>query len=418
MKIQRLRGMHDLYGEDSLRFQRMESAARSVFSRFGFDRMSTPVLEEKDLFSRALGTDTDVVQKEMYEFTDRSKTHVALRPEGTAGIVRAYLENELDKREGLCKFYYMGAMFRSERPQAGRLRQFHQIGVEQLGTSSPYADAETLHALTVFLDEVGASGWRLKLNNLGTFDERKEFKKALSKYFTPLKKKLCDDCVARLERNVFRLLDCKVESCREIAHQSPPITGYLTEESRTHFETVCTALGQAGIPFVEDPFMVRGLDYYTRTVFELTHPKLGAQDALAAGGRYDKLIETFGGPEAGAVGWALGMERLAMCLGEPAEAQPENSLFVVSLGPEAFAEAFKLVAALRAKGVRAAMDLTPKSMKSQMRLADKEKAAFTLILGEDELKSGKWTLKNMKVGSQETIDARDCVSLLQKRLVK
>jgi histidyl-tRNA synthetase len=418
MKIQRLRGMHDIFGDDALKFQRMEAAARSVFSRFGFEELRTPLLEEKELFSRALGTDTDVVQKEMYEFTDRSKTQVAMRPEGTAGVVRAYLENEFDKKEGLCKFYYIGAMFRSERPQAGRLRQFHQIGVEQLGTDSPYADAECIHALTVFLDEAGASGYKVKLNNLGTMEERKDFREALAAYFAPHRAALCEDCRERLTRNVFRLLDCKVESCRAIVKDSPPITLYLMPASKSHFEKVRASLKSLGVPFEEDPFMVRGLDYYTMTVFELSHPKLGAQDALAAGGRYDRLISAFGGDEAGAVGFALGMERLALCMKEPEHPPLENGVFVVSLGEEAFQEAFRLVASLRAHGVQASMDLSPKSMKSQMRLADKTKSAFTLILGENELKSGQWTVKNMKVGSQETIDGKDCVNLLRKRLVR
>ncbi len=419
MKIQRLRGMHDLYGADALKFERMERVARGVFARFGFEELRTPLLEDKELFSRALGTDTDVVQKEMYEFTDRSKVRVAMRPEGTAGVVRAYLENEFDKREGLSKFYYMGAMFRSERPQAGRLRQFHQIGVEQLGIDSPYADAETIHALTVFLDEIGASGYKVKLNNLGTFEERKEYRTELAGYFTRHKDKLCEDCLERLERNVFRLLDCKVQSCREVAKDSPPIKNYLMPASRTHYDKVRKGLQDLGVAHTEDPFMVRGLDYYTLTVFELTHPKLGAQDAVAAGGRYDSLIAAFGGPPSGAVGFALGMERLAMCMEAPQVSDvSENSVFIVTLGEEAFTAGFKLMSQLRASGVCASMDLSSKSMKSQMRLADRTQSAFSIILGENELNSGRWVLKNMKVGSQETIDGADCVSLLQKRLGK
>ena len=416
MKIQHLRGMHDIYGEDALKFQRIELIARDVFARFGFEEIRTPILEEKELFLRALGTETDVVQKEMYEFKDRSDVPVAMRPEGTAGIVRAYLENELDKKEGHCKLYYAGPMFRSERPQAGRLRQFHQIGAEQLGTDSPYADAETIQALTVILDEAGASGYKVKLNNLGTFEERAEFKKELAGYFSNHKKDLCDDCKARLERNVFRLLDCKVESCRVIAKGSPPIHQYLMPASRSHFEKVRHSLTASGIPYIEDPFMVRGLDYYTMTVFEISHPKLGAQDAVAAGGRYDSLIGAFGGSPAGAVGFALGMERLAMCMPETQGDAFQNAVFIVALGDAAFAVAFKILSELRTQGVRAAMDLSPKSMKSQMRLADKTKSVFTLILGDNELQSGQWTLKNMRIGSQETIKGSDCVALLRQRL--
>ncbi len=392
----------------------MEATARKIFHRFGFEELRTPILEEKELFARALGSETDVVQKEMYEFLDRSKTHVALRPEGTAGVVRAYLENNFDKNEGLCKFYYLGPMFRSERPQAGRLRQFHQIGVEQLNTDSPYADAETIHALTVFLDQVGVTGYQVKLNNLGTFEERRHFKEKLKEYFEPKKQKLCEDCVHRLQKNVFRILDCKVQSCREIITHSPPIHDFLTDESVKHHQIVLSALKSAGIDYKIDPYMIRGLDYYTKTVFEVSHPKLGAQDALAAGGRYDALIESFGGNPSGAVGFAAGMERLVMCLGSPDEhfTKAENSFFIVTLGEAAFLEGFKMMSALRASGIRISMDLSPKSMKSQMRLADKMKSRFTLILGDNELQNGNFVLKNMEKGTQETFPIADVLKTL------
>lgn len=416
VRIQRLRGTHDIYGEDALLFQKMEQTAKNVFNRFGFEELRTPVMEEKELFSRALGTETDVVKKEMYEFEDRSKTQVALRPEGTAGIVRAYLENSLDKKEGLCKFYYMGPMFRSERPQAGRLRQFHQIGVEQLGTDSPYADAETIHALTVFLDEAGASGYRVKLNNLGTFEERKKFREELTGYFTPLKNSLCEDCRSRLERNVFRILDCKVEFCREMIRKSPPIRDFLTPESKAHFEKVGQLLKDSGVSYTEDPYMVRGLDYYTRTVFELSHEKLGAQDALAAGGRYDKLVESFGGPSVGAVGFAVGIERLLMCVKGPAPAEKsyEESFFMVALGEAAFKKATEIVFKLRAAHVKALMDFNPSSMKSQMRSADKNKCRYAVILGDNELEKGTFVLKNLEIGEQKEYSLPDVIEVCKK----
>ena len=262
-------------------------------------------------------------------------------PDGTAGIVRAYLENNFDKTQGLAKFYYLGPMFRSERPQAGRLRQFHQIGVEQLGTDSPLADAETIHCLTAFLDAVGARGYQVKLNNLGTFEERRHFKEALKEYFEPKKSKLCDDCKHRLEKNVFRILDCKVESCRPIVLKSPPIHDFLNQESKDHYKKVCDALNAAGVRHTQDAYMVRGLDYYTKTVFEISHAGLGSQDALAAGGRYDHLIESFGGAAAGAVGFAVGVERLLMVLKASPEKEAqssspkkkEKSEFIISLIP-------------------------------------------------------------------------------------
>jgi len=418
MPIQRLRGFHDIYGEEARLFDKVESTAREVFRDFGFEEIKMPMLEEKELFTRALGSETDVVQKEMYEFLDRSKTPVALRPEGTAGVVRAYLENNFDKTKGLAKFYYLGAMFRSERPQAGRLRQFHQIGVEQLGTDSPYADAETIHCLTTFLDRAGVKGYQLKLNNLGTFEERRHFKEELKKYFEPRKKDLCEDCVKRLDKNVFRILDCKNERCHRIILQSPPLTKHLVPESKDHYVAACRALDSVGVAYSHDEYMVRGLDYYTKTVFEISHPKLGAQDALAAGGRYDGLIESFGGPKAGAVGFALGVERLLMCL-DPEKVvkdSTKNSFFIVALGEAAFAEAFKLLSDLRQNGVKASMDFSTKSIKSQMRSADKSKSGHVLILGEDELQKGVVTLKNMSNGEQRTISLDEVHKTVKKEI--
>ena len=416
MPFQRLRGTHDIYGQDALLFHKVESAAHTVFQRFGFEELRTPILEEKELFTRALGTETDVVQKEMYEFEDRSKTRVAMRPEGTAGIVRAYLENNLDKTQGLCKFFYSGPMFRSERPQAGRLRQFHQIGLEELGTDSPYADAEILHALTAFLDAVGITGYQVKLNNLGTFEERAGFRKVLQDFFEPKKDKLCADCQNRLSKNVFRLLDCKNPSCHTLVEKSPAITGFLSEPSKEHFNKVCQSLETCGISYQLDPYMVRGLDYYTRTVFEISHPKLGAQDALAAGGRYDHLIETFGGSPAGAVGFAVGVERLLMCLSDMKETNHSSTtFFVATLGEQAFKEGFKILAELRGAGLAVSMDFSAKSLKSQMRAADKFKADFVLILGDDELKKNILMLKDMKSGTQTEVPIQGLAARLKEK---
>lgn len=412
MAFKRLRGMHDIFGQDALGFQKVERFTRQVFGNFGFEEMRTPVLEEKELFSRALGTETDVVQKEMYEFTDRSQTQVALRPEGTAGVVRAYLENDLDKTQGLAKFYYLGPMFRSERPQAGRLRQFHQIGVEALGTDSAYSDAEVIQMLALFLDQIGASGYTLKLNNLGSFEDRAQFRKVLQKYFEPFQDKLCPDCKNRLTKNVFRLLDCKVSSCRVIVEKSPLISDFLSEASRAHFETTCQALKLANIPYAIDPYMVRGLDYYTKTVFEVTHPSLGAQDALAAGGRYDHLIESFGGPKLGAVGFAIGVERLLMCLKSEAIKEPnEKVFFMVTLGDNAFKEGFKILSLLRSHHFKVLMDFQAKSMKAQMRAADKSQAHYCLILGDNEIAKNIIVVKDMKNGEQKEMKLEEILNL-------
>lgn len=419
MPFQRLRGFKDIYGPEAAGFSRVESVARGVFSSFGFQEIRTPILEERELFRRALGDETDVVQKEMYEFEDRSKVQVALRPEGTAGVVRAYLENNFDKTEGLAKLFYIGSMFRSERPQAGRLRQFHQIGVEALGTDSPYTDAEVIHCLCLFLECAGAGGFKLRLNNLGTFEERAIFKEKLKDFFAPKKAELCEDCRNRLDKNVFRVLDCKNESCRAVVRKSPPIHDYLNEESRAHFEKVCGALKSAGIEFTQDPYMVRGLDYYTRTVFEVSHSKLGAQDALAAGGRYDKLVESFGGAPAGAVGFAVGVERLLMSLPEQAASEDrEDCFFVATLGEAAFQEGFKLLSKLRAEGLRALMDYSAKSLKSQMRSADKSKSRYVIILGDNEIQKNEFTLKDMRDGAQKALSLSDAPALLKKESMK
>jgi histidyl-tRNA synthetase len=392
MRFQRLRGFQDISGDEARRFAAFTRTARRVFRSFGFEELVTPVLEEKSLFTRALGTETDVVQKEMYEFTDRSKTEVVLRPEGTAGVVRAYLENNFDKTQGLAKFFYTGPMFRSERPQAGRFRQFHQIGVEALGTDSPLADAETIHCLDVLLKEWGIKDHKIQMNNLGTFEERGAFRDVLKEYFKPHEKALCEDCRERLSKNVFRVLDCKVPSCRPLIEQSPPIADHLSEKSHEHFTRVREALDGAGVRYALSPHMVRGLDYYTKTVFEVTHGALGAQDAVAAGGRYDHLIESFGGAPAGAGGFAIGVERILMVPVPEDRSERPFSFFIVTLGPEAAKKGFKLLSELRGQKVPASMDFEARSLKSQMRSADKSKSRYVVILGDDEIAKGVLTL--------------------------
>ncbi len=419
MAFNRLRGTKDIWGAEARRFEALGRTARRVFHSFGFEEIQTPILESKEVFTRALGDETDVVQKEMYEFKDRSDEFVAMRPEGTAGVVRAYLENHIDKTEGLAKLFYIGPMFRSERPQAGRLRQFHQIGVETLGTGSPYADAETIHCLKIFLDEAGISGYSIQLNNLGDFKERQAFAVVLRKYFEPKSASLCEDCKKRLSKNVFRLLDCKSSGCRAVAADAPVISKHLGPESSGHFEKVCRALKSAGVSYQVDDRQVRGLDYYTKTVFEVTHPALGSQDALAAGGRYDQLIESFGGtPGSGAVGFAAGVERLLMCVEKKTsdETVRENSFFIAALGEAAFEEGFKLVSSSRAAGLKAEMDLSAKSLKSQMRSADKARCRYVVILGDDELKKKAFTLKDMQSGDQSEVALSGAVEVLKKKV--
>lgn len=406
--IQRLRGFKDLYGEEAALFSHVERVARETFRLFDFEEIRLPVLEEKGLFSRALGEQTDVVQKEMYEFKDRSDVHVAMRPEGTAGVVRAYLENKLDKSRGFARFFYIGQMFRSERPQAGRLRQFHQIGVEQLGVSSPQSDAETILSLTTYLQRLGVRGAVLKLNNLGTLEERKLLKEKLTKAVRPRLGSYCADCQKRFEKNVFRLLDCKVRECRAevrkvdwIKPGEPLLPVESAAESVAHFAAVCEALTSVKQPFTIDPFMVRGLDYYTKTVFEVTHPDLGSQDALAAGGRYDHLIENFGGEPAGAVGFALGVERLLLCTPFSPNALKPPPVMIAALGEAPFHLGFTLLDALRHFGLPAVMELKSRSLKSQLRIAEKRGCRYVVLIGEDEIAKKKFILKDMHAGSED-----------------
>lgn len=417
--FRRLKGTEDIFADEAKRFGEIEARVRAVFRRYGFFEIRTPFLEEKRLFTHALGTGTDVVQKEMYEFLDKSDEYVALRPEGTAGVVRAFIENNFHKTQGSAKLFYLGPMFRRERPQKGRLRQFHQIGAEVIGVDHPYADAEVIAALCQILTELGAGGYKVKLNNLGTFQEREGYRKELQQYFEPHIAKLCEDCKNRYYANkLFRILDCKNEHCRNIVMGVPQMSKHLSDESQQHYARVKDALAVMGIAYIEDRYMVRGLDYYTKTVFEIAHPKLGAQDALAAGGRYDKLVESLGGPSLGAVGFAIGLERLLLCLDAP-KADPavrEDHVTLVSLSDEAFKKSFETLGLLRREGIAAEMDLQGKSFKSQMRTADKMKSAYVLILGEDELKKNVFSLKNMRTGEQEEIAAGSVVQEIKKRM--
>ncbi|MCG3176474.1 MAG: Histidine--tRNA ligase [Candidatus Omnitrophica bacterium] len=403
--IQRLKGTEDILGDRAVAFERVESAARKVFKDFGFKELRTPYLEEKDLFCRALGSGTDVVQKEMYEFRDKSDELVALRPEGTAGVVRAYLENNCHKTESLSKFFYVGPMFRRERPQKGRLRQFHQLGVEQLGADSPLSDAETIHCLAVFLETIGlkAGDYRVKLNNIGYPEERRAYRAVFGAYLTAHRAELCEDCHVRLEHNVLRVLDCKQERCRQLVRASGAgrLADHLSDDSKRHHEAVQRALDAVGVRHEEDPFMIRGLDYYTKTVFEFTHAKLGSQDALAAGGRYDGLVELFGGPRTGAVGFAAGLERLLIALQaqapEAAENGYEDTCFVIARGEEPLNEAYALLARLRRAGLAAVMDLRPdRSFKSLFNQANKVRARWAIVLGEDELKTRTVKIKDLQ----------------------
>ncbi|MBN1586859.1 MAG: histidine--tRNA ligase [Candidatus Omnitrophica bacterium] len=406
VQIKALRGTRDILPEECLRWQWLEGAARAIFRTYAYDEIRMPLLEDLAVFTRAVGETTEIVQKQMYTFRDRGDRDVCLRPEATASVVRAYLENGLTAA-GRQKLYYLGPMFRAERPQAGRQRQFHQVGVENIGPSSPYVDAEVILLACRFLEALGIQGYRVLLSTLGEAGERSHVAARLREHLEPGLDRLSETTRATAEQNIFRLLDSKDPDARELTRSCPGVIEFLSEQSRTRFESVRKILDQNGVRYEVDPYLVRGLDYYSHTVFEITHSALGAQDALGAGGRYDGLIAQLGGPETEAVGFAMGVERLFLA------AEAETSLtdagrflvFVVAADESAVPKAFEWVQALRSDGIPADWDCTGKNLKAQMKQANRRNASWVLILGERELSGNSLTVKDMATGEQESMDA-------------
>ncbi|MFH1848470.1 MAG: histidine--tRNA ligase [Candidatus Omnitrophota bacterium] len=404
-RIKAPRGMADLFFDDAVLRQRLENTARDLFDLYGFSEIRTPILEETALFTRSIGDATDIVSKEMFSFTDRGERNLSLRPEGTAPVVRSYIENDLGKKAGLCKLYYAGPMFRSERPQAGRLRQFYQLGVEVIGSASPYADAEVMILMMELLQKLGLDGAELKLNSLGCADDKEKFNRLLKKELSGQKSALCKDCQARFDKNILRIFDCKNESCKRLLRAAPDMLEHICGGCRDHFDKVKEALSRQKVGFTVDPRLVRGLDYYTQTAFEVTHKNLGSQNAVGAGGRYDKLVRELGGPDAPACGFAVGLDRIALALDENKKAAVKAAIkvFVVPLGGEAQAKGFSILQELRKQGIAAEMDYDARSLKAQMRRADKSGADYAVIIGEDELKKGAVIIRNMKDKSQREL---------------
>jgi histidyl-tRNA synthetase len=412
MKITGIKGFADIFPGEVELWQSVEATARRVFSAYNYSEIRIPILEKTELFSRSIGETTDIVEKEMYTFEDRdSRTgetgeanKLTLRPEGTAGVVRAYVESEMYKVEPVRKLYYLGPMFRRERPQKGRMRQFHQIGAEALGRGDPYIDAEVLLLLSDFFNDVRLNELSLQLNSLGDSTCRPDYREKLIGFLRQRKNALCANCQRRMERNPLRVLDCKEPSCIEATKDAPSILDSLCPPCREHFETVQRLLQETGVRFTLNPRMVRGLDYYCRTTFEWTTARLGAQSAIAAGGRYDGLVQELGGPAIPGVGFAMGVERLTMLLRlqEGATARGPD-LFVVWVGESARDWVFPVVHRLRQKGIAVEMEGEARSLKSQMRRADKFKAVSVLIVGDDELAKGKAVLRDMATKQQQEI---------------
>lgn len=416
MNYKSIKGTKDILPGESPAWQEMEDKARGVFRIFGYSEIRTPVIEETALFVKSVGEDTDIVSKEMFSFVDRGERNISLRPEGTAPIVRAYLEANLHKTDPFQKLYYIGPMFRAERPQAGRMRQFHQVGVEAIGSSGPALDAEVIRLMAAVLDASGIGDYTIKINNLGCADDKKKLSGALRAALADKEKALCDDCKRRIKLNPMRVLDCKNENCKTIVKGSFKAIKFLCEDCENHFKAVLGFLDSMKIKYVIDPYIVRGLDYYTQTVFEVTHGALGSQDAIGAGGRYDNLIKDMGGPELGAVGFALGMERMLMARGRKESACAALPLYIATIGESAYKAGFKAADDLRAAGVACDIDHEKRSLKAQMRDADKRGAGLVLIIGEEELAKGEAVLRNMQTKEQVSVKFEELIKVVKEKL--
>ena len=419
MKYKTVRGMEDILPDGSAAWQALECTSRKLLKSFGYSEIRTPILEDTAIFVRSIGEDSDIVKKEMYTLTDRKGRSLTMRPEGTAPIVRAFIEHSLGKTSPETKLFYIGPMFRSERPQKGRTRQFHQIGAELMGSSSPYADAEIIMQMDNLLKELGLKDFTIKLNSLGCKKDKEKFTNGLKKYLEDKESRLCDDCKVRIKKNPLRVLDCKKDTCIQVLSQAPNITEDLCEACNAHYQKIKSVLSGIGINYKETPKLVRGLDYYTGTVFEVTHPLLGGQDAMGAGGRYDNLIKDLGGQSIGATGYALGIERIMIALGGKVSIkEKKDTVYIATLGDDPKIEGIKIANNLREKGLNVLTDTRDSSLKAQMRNADKNNARFAIILGEDELKKGSLVLRDMSTKAQEAIKIESVYDELEKKVGK
>jgi histidyl-tRNA synthetase len=402
--IQLIRGFKDILPGEIEIWQQIESTACALFEDFGFKEIRIPVMERTELFARSIGEDTDIVEKEMYTFPDRKGDLITLRPEATASIVRAYIQHRMYAVDSVQKLYTIGPMFRRERPQKGRYRQFYQINAEVFGGASPLIDVQLIFILMTLLNRLEVTDVKAHINSLGCPECRPKYRQALAEFLVKLDDRLCADCRRRRERNPLRVLDCKVPSCREALTDAPSILDHLCDDCRQDFETVQTALARLGIVFLTDKRLVRGLDYYTRTTFEIQTGALGTQSAVAGGGRYDGLVKMLDGPDTPATGFAIGLDRLAEIVGQKkAAAEKPPILFAAALGDEGQQQAFQWVSRWCDQGLRAEMDFGGRSLKSQMKRADKMGAAYVMIIGDNELAEGVVILRNMKTGEQVRI---------------
>jgi len=413
--IKALRGTKDILPEEISLWNFIESIGRNIFNIYGYKEIRTPIIEEAGLFIRSIGDVTDIVQKEMYVFSDRGGRNIALRPEATASIVRAYIENSLFQSGGVAKLFYMGPMFRSERPQQGRQRQFYQIGLEAIGSDSPFIDVEVIALAAKFLEHLGIKKFHVKLNSLGCQKDKIRVIEKHKESFRPHFEKLCETCKDRFDKNVLRIFDCKEDSCKVVA-ENIKVESALCSECAEHFEKVKAGLEAINIQYTLDNKIVRGLDYYTKTVFEITQESLGAKDAICAGGRYNNLVRELGGKDTPAIGFAFGMERLIMALEKgsvPCALCPGCGVFIALTGDALYNEAFKLLDSLRSAGISSEIDYDTKSLKAQMRKAEKLGAKYVVILGEEEFKHGKVIIRDMAKHEQKEARLEEIASVLR-----
>ena len=416
-----VKGTNDILPDQSQKWQFVEGKMLETAELFGFKEIRVPVFEHTEVFKRSVGDTTDVVQKEMYTFEDKGGRSITLRPELTAGVIRSAIEKGLINGALPQKLCYIGGCYRYEKPQAGRLREFHQFGVECVGAAAPNADAEVISLAKAVLENIGIKDISLEINSIGCPECRKEYHKALKEYFSANAETLCDTCKERLDRNPMRILDCKSPICREVAANAPVVIDYLCDDCKEHFEKVKANLSAMNISFTVNPKIVRGLDYYTRTVFEFVSGDIGAQSTVCGGGRYDGLIKQMGGQDTPSLGFAMGIERLMMVLEAQKAELPEEStcdLFIATLGDKATLKASALCRELRDEGYKVQTDICGRGLKAQMKYANKIGAKFTLVLGDNEVESGKATLKKMSDSSEREISLNELVEELGEEIRK
>lgn len=400
--ITRPPGVEDIFPDTIDRWNHIIHTAREAFRLFNIREIIIPIIEFTEVFARGIGSETDIVSKEMFTFEDRGGRSITLRPEGTASVVRAYVENGEYNRLSSCKFFYIGPMFRAERPQKGRLRQFNQFGAEFFGSSHPFADFEAIACMDFIAKKVGIPNYTLLINSIGCAECRPRFIEELVRYYRTKIEQLCPDCLRRLDKNPLRILDCKVETCGHLKNNAPFITDFLCHICANHYSKLKSLLAESSIAFREEPHLVRGLDYYTRTTFEFVAGE-GSQNAFAAGGRYDNLVELFGGKSTPAVGFAAGIERMMLLMPEKVIAPTTLDVYIVHSGESTFDEAHTLAIKLREQGISVDLEADPKSFKSQFKKANRESAQLVIIVGEEEIANAQYSVKNMQTGIQESI---------------